>query len=443
MFQTRLYQFLMPRISQFVTFVAAGFLGLVIFSNLPYFIDDTAAVPVAAKLFGLLIGFALLIALLNLPYLKGFFKSPIFPLLVYIAVLYAVSIYRLQHLPIPIDAEEIDAALNRLQQFLVFPAAALILHFAGRKVFEYFVLVGVVFIPVPVILSFAFPDMSESFEGLRGAGFYLNANQAAEGVILWLLVLQNRFKGAVFLLLFLIASVAILSTFSRSGILAWAIIGFWLVYRGKLPRISIAIPIVAIVFYSALIFNAEEIVARFVDNQSHIDSLVDRLSIFDDLGSQDAIDDNSSEERQAIFNQALSDSMARPLLGHGRETFFALGLSSHNFIADLWYTFGIFGLFLYAYIGFLLYRCGKYQGMGLFNPYLIYYIVLTPFDHQHLSSIYFMTFFAYVIQTKSYWREVPHSRRFRSVRRRHEGRLHENDDYARSRRKRRRRSIRF
>lgn len=374
---------------------ATAFTILVIFGNVHYFLDAHLGTRYAPPLFGLLVGLAVLVAVTHPWKILPFFKQPIAKLAIFMFLLYGINMVRVADFMIGVDQDSIDNAVNIFQRSILFPCAAFILFVQRRRFIDGLLIMAVVIVPIPVILSFFNAELSPAFDALRAGGTFINANQAAEGVILWLIMVQNRVRGPLLMLLFGIAAVAVVVTFSRSGMMGLMLIGLIFVIRGSLPRISLVLPIVLVMSYSALLLVAEDFLGGVVQGTGSVESLMERLNFFGELGSSSALADSSSESRMDILKTVASAAMERPFLGNGLDAHFAFGLASHNMLVDLWYTFGLPGIMLYCGFAWVLYDAGRRQGLGLLNPYLIIFLWFTPFNMAHVTAMYWLVFYAY------------------------------------------------
>ncbi len=173
------------------------------------------------------------------------------------------------------------------------------------------------------------------------------------------------------------------------------LIGLIFVIRGSLPRLSLVLPILLVLSYSALMLVAEDFLGGVVQGTGSVETLMERLNFFGELGSSSALADSSSESRMDILKTVAAAALERPFLGNGLDAHFAFGLASHNMLVDLWYTFGLPGIMLYAGFAWVLYDAGRRQGLGLLNPYLIIFLWFTPFNMAHVTAMYWLVFYAY------------------------------------------------
>ena len=384
-----------------ISAVAIAFTILVIFGNVHYFLDAHLGTRYAPSLFGLLVVLAVLVAVTHPWKILPFFKQPIAKLALFMFLLYGVNMVRVADFMIGVDQDNIDNAINIFQRSILFPCAAFILFAQRRRVIDGLLIMAVVIVPIPVILSFFNAELSPAFDAVRAGGTFINANQAAEGVILWLIMVQNRIRGPLLLLFFGIAAVAVVVTFSRSGMGALMLVGLIFVIRGSLPRISLVLPIIIVMSYSSLQLVTEDFLGDVVQRTSTVESLMERLNFFSDIGSSSTLSDSSSESRMDILKTVAAAAMERPIFGNGLNSHFAFGLASHNMLVDLWYTFGLPGILLYCWFAWILYDAGRRQGLGLLNPYLIIFLWFTPFNHAHVTAMYWLVFYAYAVHPDS------------------------------------------
>lgn len=390
---------LIVSVSRWLAVLSCGFAVLAIFSNVPYFLDAVTGGTSAPLFFAAMIGLSAILGFLNPGKVLSFLGTDVFKVILAVMALYVANWAWLQMGSTGASPEEMDNTGRRIRQVLNFPAAAFVIYVAGVRTFDKWLLVAIITVPVPIVVHFFVPDLLEVFDSLRASGFYLNANQACEGALLWLVMVQHRLRGPLLLFIYVLVAIAVVVTFSRSGLIGCVLVGGFLLYKRRIPRVSMIIPVLIVVFYSALLVGVEDILSNFVENETQLTAMMERFNFLGSLGEDDSGVDDSSVERKRIVAEAFGMTLEHPIFGYGRETHFMLGLASHNIVIDLWFTYGLPGLALYLYIGWMLYRAGVRQGYGLINPYLMLYIWFSPFNHAHLTAPYWMVFYSYVMLT--------------------------------------------
>lgn len=382
-----------------IAFLACAYVVFVLFTNIPFFVDSGATFNILAPtLLKLVVVLAALVAVTQPGKIIPFLKSPAAILAIGIGLIYFYNSIRIPVLYPDIDELILDVTANRLERFIVFPSAAFIFFAVRFRTIELLMTAAVVLVVFPVFVNFFNPGLHEGFTIDRAVGTYGNANQAAEAILLWLAVIQHRVKGWPLFILFLVASAAIILTFSRSGMLGCFLMLLYLIYRGRVSKASFALPVLLIVFYSALLSQAENILPLFIDNEADIADMIDRLNFLGDVGSEDATDDNSAQGRMQVASDAFSDIMKKPISGYGIETEYNLFIASHNSFLELWYIYGLLGVLIFFWIVRNLFKSGFERGLGWFNPYAMLFLLFAPFDHQHLTAIFWLMFYAYAMK---------------------------------------------
>jgi hypothetical protein len=184
----------------------------------------------------------------------------------------------------------------------------------------------------------------------RGAGLFINSNAAAAFVLASSIVVlpfvPMHLRGVLLLLMF----VGIAPTFSRSGLLCAALmvvlaIALKLVNRTQVAALFMAIAVLAAgtaIYYDTLLSSSDD---------SNLHRIVQRLSWFQDMQSDDSIDDRIYPALRAweMFVDA-------PVLGNGVGVTSrpSLGDGTHNMYLLLMAEQGVTGLFLYVSLILLL-----------------------------------------------------------------------------------------
>jgi O-antigen ligase len=177
----------------------------------------------------------------------------------------------------------------------------------------------------------------------RGAGLFINSNRAAAFVlaatITSLSLVPLHMRGAVLLLGF----VGIAPTFSRSGLLCAGItvvlaIALKLIKRGQVLVLVLAIPLIAAgtaVYYDVLLSSSDD---------PNLNRIVERLSWFQDMQSDDSIEDRIYPALRAweMFLDAPVTGKgvgvtSRPSLGDGTHNMYLLLMAEQGFVGLLLY----------------------------------------------------------------------------------------------------------
>ncbi len=217
----------------------------------------------------------------------------------------------------------------------------------------------VVFTAAIVTYDFIEPTFS-SVPG-RGAGFFLNSNDAGAALVLLGLVATTRSRLPVTYLVWSAVAIGALATFSRSAWLMLVIALFGLSIAGKLGGgrgrfifIGGVVIVLALVFAMYLsgdlyLFVANSPLAEFLDPNT-----------LARLGARGvAFDDYSSIEREDVLALGFQYFFDSPFLGKGvgATHVWEESVSTHNMIALLGAELGILGIIAYlAIIGTLVVR---------------------------------------------------------------------------------------
>lgn len=184
----------------------------------------------------------------------------------------------------------------------------------------------------------------------RSAGLYINPNQSGSALVLGMIVSTGVVRERHRLLFMLVAGLGVVTTFSRSAMLAWVIavgllcVGSLVRYRRVrgLAEIGLA-GVAALAFF--LSPGWDSIQARLEDNYVLNANVLGRVSSLS-LGQ---FDDDSSMERVEVAAQAWDAFGARPFLGSGTGAELAppFDVGPHNIYLALLVDHGLLGLLLF------------------------------------------------------------------------------------------------
>jgi O-antigen ligase len=195
----------------------------------------------------------------------------------------------------------------------------------------------------------------------RGASFYLNSNETATLLISFALIATTRLRLPATYLLWIVVSVGVLLTFSRSGwgLLILALFGLTMIGKlgGGKGRFVLLIAV-------ALMFAV--VLAAYLSGDLYIwvsrSSLAEFLdpNTLDRLGARGAaIDDYSSLEREDVFRFGVQKFLESPFIGWGvgYGYVWAESVNTHNMPLALAVDFGILGpLFYFGWFAVMIYR---------------------------------------------------------------------------------------
>lgn len=197
--------------------------------------------------------------------------------------------------------------------------------------------------------AYVFAAAGQGIPG-RAAGLYLNPNLAAQALVMILACMMARGSAKANLAASGLALVGLFLTFSRSGLIAWAVLVIAATVTGRLPRwflLAIALCATVVLVAGPQVFDS---LSYWVapDNRNSLDRLAWLLG-------QGGLNDYSSGEREYVAAYAWQQFMQAPLLGHGLGYIWVWGpdVASHNLILRHLVEYGAIGalilpLFLYC-----------------------------------------------------------------------------------------------
>jgi O-antigen ligase len=261
-----------------------------------------------------------------------------------------------------------------------------------------FVMMAVV--PCAVIVDFADPgllypvDLTGAVLG-RAAAMFINPNLAGEAilhiVVLGFAVLARRYRMPLFLL----AGVAILTTFSRAAIIAWmALLGLF-IYKRTLPKSAVVSLAIAIAILLVFIGSFETYISSREEFEDAATNILSRLNFF----SSFTFDDDSSEERAGVIQAGWELFLQNPLFGSGAGAthFWRHRGSTHNQLLLLAAEYGVLGILLWGWMLIMLCKSSFFSDRGLRYAMAFLFAFMSLFTHQMLDAAsYWLATFALV-----------------------------------------------
>jgi O-antigen ligase len=261
-----------------------------------------------------------------------------------------------------------------------------------------FVLMAVV--PCAVIVDFANPgllypvDLAGAVLG-RAAAMFINPNLAGEAilhiVILGFAALDRRYRMPLFLL----AGIAILTTFSRAAIIAWVVLLGFFIYKKTLPKSSVISLMIAIGVLLVFIGSFERYISSREEFEDAATNILSRLNFF----SSFTFDDDSSEERVDVIQAGWELFLQNPLFGSGAGAthFWRHRGSTHNQLLLLAAEYGVMGILLWGWMLIMLCKSVFFSDRGLRYAMAFLFAFMSMFTHQMLDAAsYWLATFALV-----------------------------------------------
>jgi O-antigen ligase len=261
-----------------------------------------------------------------------------------------------------------------------------------------FVLMAVV--PCAVIVDFANPgllypvDVTGAVLG-RAAAMFINPNLAGEAilhiVVLGFAVLDRRFRMPLFLL----AGVAILTTFSRAAIIAWVVLLGLFIYKKTLPKSAAISLTIAIGILLVFIGSFESYISSREEFEDAATNILSRLNFF----SSFTFDDDSSEERAGVIQAGWELFLQNPLFGSGAGAthFWRHRGSTHNQLLLLAAEYGVMGILLWGWMLIMLFKSSFFSDRGLRYAMAFLFAFMSMFTHQMFDAAsYWLVTFALV-----------------------------------------------
>ena len=397
----------------------AAYLSLVMFTNVPQFLNHIGSFNSAVVFDLILVALIIPLVLLTSRQWITFLSLKYTWWIGALVLVYWANLWELSTIDDLVHDDESIIQQNRSQRALLIFFYAYASFVIRRDIFERFLQLSVFLCPAFVIFEFFLPEFMNATEEYlvagRADGMFLNANVAAEAMIIALVLSFRQFRPHMLMLAYLFVGCGVILTFSRNGIGAMVLLGGYFLFKRFLPTWFLIVPVAIVLSYSVLIFYAEDFLYSQLENQGQVDNLVDRLSVFDQATSN-TLDDGSAVGRLEVARDTLDAILEHPINGyvHGVAEWYEI--ASHNQALETWYTYGIFGLLLWVSMLLILNHSSKNKILGLVGIEAILFLWFSLFNHTLFESNFWMLF--YGISLCGVYRQMENKRKHKRRRRR-------------------------
>lgn len=257
---------------------------------------------------------------------------------------------------------------QRFLMLLFFAASLVLASAANFRRFAEVLFGGALFAAVCYWVDFLNPflfvpvDMEQSNPG-RGAGWFVNANQAGGALVMMCIAAMPFVAMRWRVLLCLIMLIGVFPTFSRSSMLFAGLVATVWVWRGQFSKkailaVLIVIPL-GVTIGSGLFTQGAD--SADIDHED----VMNRLGFFQEMGEAN---DDSAIERRYIAEKAWGKFTENPFLGLGTGKADSVELMGHSMSTHNMYLLflieqGLFGGILYVVFLSIIY----YKGIRLFR----------------------------------------------------------------------------
>ena len=388
------------------------YLSLVVMTQIGLTVDTRLGVGIAPMLDILLLASIIPLALFTSGRWLPYMKTPFFTWYAFTALFFVISLLRLRFGDFYITQIEFNNEVQAAQKLLILGACSYIAFTVHSYYFRLGFTVALILIPGLVILDFFAPSILSPPNDLfaaRASGTYLNPNQAAEAIVLICVLNIVRLRGFGAVVIILLVSLALVLTFSRAGMAASLILSGYLMWRQRLSKLFIIIPILVSLFLGSIIAVAEGALEDLGYGAS-VSNVLYRLEFFSNISADNVTgDDGSSESRTEIIEIVLKESLNNPIFGHAVGTYLEYEIGPHNLPVHLTYKMGVFGFLIWAGLAYIIFKRGNTRGLGLINPALVFFLWFSLFSHNTLDSRSWAVFLAFVLMKDPFtWHGAQH-----------------------------------
>lgn len=223
--------------------------------------------------------------------------------------------------------------------------------------------------------------------GVRAAGFYVNANNAALGILAGMTLSITSLPNSLRIWYALVSLLGVVVTFSRGGLIIWLCLYVFLLLKNKIPRFSGLLVLFSLVFVSALIPSLLKYLSKY---NSDLYLIADRLDFFTGSATKQ---DVTSDARYYLVEYSLQAFDSSPIFGNGTNSLLRLGSDqlSHNQYLSFLTDYGVLG-----FLGYIIFIIYLYIKKSDYREFVILLLVASFFTHNIFNSYIFMIAFAYI-----------------------------------------------
>ncbi len=301
----------------------------------------------------------------------------------------------------PLDTNEaVVDLIKELDQFLILSIMfGFIASVIRTESYEGLFPILATIIPVCTIIDFMLPESFYPFgtEGTvvgRASAMYINPTRTGEAIlIICLLAIPVMRKWYRMPLLFL-AGVGLFVTFSRGPILGWMLFWIFLLITRTLPKYSFVFSVAIIAILSLSLNSFKSYILGRQDLEGGFNNLIERLDFF----KTKSLEDDSAQSRLEALMEGVRVFLENPILGAGTgaTTFWSHGMGPHNQIAVAAAEHGIFGIILWMWLIFILWRGRYFQDNRFQLVAATGTFFMSFFNHNMLTTFYWLLMFALV-----------------------------------------------
>lgn len=283
-----------------------------------------------------------------------------------------------------------QALITTRIQYLVFAVfLGFVAYISAFKKYLYIIVALMIVLPCAVVLDFARPGLLYPLdtEGAvlgRAAAMFINPTAAGEAILLVFIIGCSVIKAKYRLALFLLSGAAVITTFSRSSIIAWVLLLFILVFKRSLPK-SAFITLASLFALSlALLGSFENYVESRQELAAASSNILSRLDFF----STFKFNDDSSEERAGVIQAGWDLFLQNPVSGAGAGAthFWSHRGSTHNQLLLLAAEYGFFGIVLWVWLLVILCKGKFFVEKGLQYSLVFLFVFMSLFTHQMFDA---------------------------------------------------------
>jgi len=300
------------------------------------------------------------------------------------------------------DNELLYIGITRLQySLLLLIFAFLLTFFQIDKLYSVYFILSVTLVLFQIV-DFVNPGLflpigTDGITVGRAGSTLINPNRAGESLVilsvLSMFFVKKKFRIVLLMMIFL----GVYITFSRSSLLALAMVFFLSYYYNILSRqqayffVFIAASIVMFIVSGEAVFN---LLSKFIGEAGHV-NVMNRIDLFSSLSLQDY----SAIERINLIQWSIAYFLESPIFGHGSgyTSIWVERVSTHNQHLLMLVEYGLLGYLIFiSFLYFLFAHFYSKPQLDIEKVLLYLILFFSIFTHNMLDSLYWLVTFALI-----------------------------------------------
>ena len=350
-------------------------------------------------------GFMYLLLPMLLPRPKALLAYLVSPFVLWAGALLLIDVVHLLSSAESMESTLSQNLLTRMQTVIMVIMLGYVFSLVRPAFYQWTFVVLAVLVPCVVIADFLFPGVIYPVDTIgavvgRASGTFINPNIACESMLLVFLlacpVVPKKYRTPLLLL----CGIGILLTFSRAGMVAWTLLWLYLLVHRKVSAVG-AVTVVALIAIPLAMGSLTSYLNTRAEFSGGLANLEQRLAFMSDR----RLDDQSAVERVEVMEAGWRKFLSNPVTGigagatnNGITSAWPHQVSTHNELAALAAEYGIAGIFLWVWVGLMLWRGNFFNDAVMQWAGVMLFVLMTLFTHNMFQFPYWLLTFALLSQ---------------------------------------------